>query len=154
MVATTIIREVYRHESNHNCCQLSILSCAQIHPHQCTACWIQKCSTPEAVEPCGNQEIRSWHLHNSWHILVCVCVCAHAHASMLLCYAYHNISMHAWAHTHTLIYEQLLCKCQHLLSDFHGAWQLQECCTSLFSNLCVDGDVKWICVYDKIDSLE
>ena len=81
----------------------AVVSCLFYHAHRFTLINAQLAEHRSAallkLSSTGNQEIRSWHLHNTWHILGCVRV----RACACLCCAYHNINkrVHACTHTHT-----------------------------------------------------
>ena len=109
-----------------------------------------------------------WHFyvnftcfHNSRpHFLVCVlcvCVCVRVLVYVTLpTYALNNRTRaRARTHIHTPIYIYIYMSTivQFAISyslNFHRSVQLQECCTSVFSRLCVHRDASSVCVHDKI----
>jgi hypothetical protein len=83
VVATTVIREVHLHEPKHRHCTVCP-SCTHrltSRPHQHRTCSTQRCSTPEAVEQSGKQNV-GFGTCTVVGIYRCVCVCACVHACL------------------------------------------------------------------------
>ena len=104
MAITSIIRAAQLHALQHRHCKLSYHAHRlSLRPHEHTACWIQTCSTPGAVQICGNWASRRWQLHNSWYIYIyrCVCVCLCARMIIQCIHGKCNINKHTHTCTHT-----------------------------------------------------
>ena len=79
--------------------------------------------------------------------VVCVCVRVLVYVT-LPTYALNNSTR---ARTHIYIYMSTIVQFAISYSlSFHRSVQLQECCTSVFSRLCVHRDASSVCVHDKI----